>query len=60
VPVFKELVLDLYNKEREEVIGLEDFVLRNPLNDFGKIIHNFESVSDLNLNDGKTIYLHKL
>lgn len=58
--LLKEAVCSLYNSKLPSgaaELTLADFRLRNPQNDFGSVVNDFDILEDLNLFDDKDIYL---
>jgi Fe2+ transport system protein FeoA len=58
--LLKEAVCSLYNSKLPAgaaELTLADFRLRNPQNDFGSVVNDFDILEDLNLFDDKDIYL---
>lgn len=58
--LLKEAVCSLYNNKLPtgtSELTIADFRLRNPQNDFGSVVNDFDILEDLNLFDDKEIYL---
>ncbi len=58
--VLKEAVCSLYNSKLpvgSTELTLADFRLRNPQNDFGSVVNEFDLLEDLNLFDDKDFYM---
>lgn len=58
--LLKEAVCSLYNSKQApgtKELTVADFKLRNPMNDFGAIVNDFDILEDLHLYDDKDFYV---